>query len=97
MRYLIIIRELKLASHSHPKPLSLIQDKVRDELGYDISMSTLEKDVHFLRHDTDFGIHAPIMAVGSGGRKPEYGVSYAGYYLAPNWRLSDRIKEVWNI
>jgi hypothetical protein len=88
-RYIIIIKELGTAGRDTPKLTGDLIDAIRDETGYDVSVSTIQKDISTLRHDSVFGIHAPIMSV----------VSYrgGGYYLQPNWKLSETLNKVWGV
>jgi len=87
-RLFIIVRELQKATSLSPINKEWLQDAIREEMGYQISLSMLEKDIAFLRHDSSFGIFAPIKSIkGSAG----------GYYMQSDWKLSEEIAASWRI
>lgn len=86
VRYLTIVRELKLASYQNPISGDSICDVIRDEIGTEISKSMIEKDIAFLRHDTTFGLFVPIKSKKS-----------KGYYIDRDYSLSDSIRKTWRL
>ena len=87
LRYLIIIRTIKRSDDSSPATKTKIIQAVRDDLGVDISKSSIEKDLQFLKYSSEFGIYAPIA----------YRKTNNGYWLPPNWTMSEAIKKAWMI
>ena len=87
LRYLIIIRTIKNSDESTPATKDKIIEEIRNELGIYVSESTIEKDMQFLKYSSEFALYAPIT----------YRKSPSGYWLPPNWSMSDAIKKVWKI
>lgn len=83
LRYLIIIRTIKNDGATKNE----ITSAIRDELGMHISDSTIEKDMHFLKYSSEFGVYAPI----------QYRHETRSYWLPPNWSMSEAIKKAWKI
>jgi len=90
-RYILIVRRLKRGNFNHPVSIDRIMDDVREETGYEVSHSTIEKDIAALRHDSVLAIHAPIINVNG------YGKGKSGYYIEADWLLSKRIHEVFRV
>ncbi len=88
-RYIIIVKELSEAGRDNPKQMSDLVDAIREQTGYNVSESLVQKDISTLRHDSVFAIHAPIMSV--------VGYRGGGYYLQPNWKLSETLAKVWGV
>lgn len=84
LRYLIIIRTIKNGGASK---IDLIE-AIKKDLGLCVSESTIEKDMQFLKFSSEFGIYAPIQY----RKYPQ-----KGYWLPPNWSMSDAIKKSWKI
>ena len=83
LRYLIIIRTIKKGGATKNE----IIEAIREELGMWVSESTIEKDMQFLKFSSEFGIYAPIT----------YRKNPHGYWLAPNWSMSEAIKKAWKV
>lgn len=83
LRYLIIVKTIKNGGANKSEILHAISD----ELGVDVSESTIEKDISFLKYSSEFGIYAPII----------YRHADRGYWLPPNWSMSEAIKKTWRI
>lgn len=84
-RWLIIVRELRLASYEMPLNRFALAEKVSDELGIKVSCHSIENDINDLRNDEDLSFFVPIRARNK------------GYWLERTYSLSARIKELWNI
>lgn len=87
LRYLIIVRTIKRSDDSSPATKEKIIQAVIDDLGIEVSQSTIEKDMQFLKYSSEFGIYAPIT----------YRKSPSGYWIPPNWSMSEAIKKAWMI
>lgn len=83
IRYLVIIKRISNGGATKNE----IQKAIRNEIGIDVSISTIEKDIYFLRYDSEFGVYAPIV----------YRKDIRAYWLQPHWKLSDAIRKVWRI
>jgi len=83
LRYLIIVKTIKNGGATKEE----IIDAVRNDLGMFVSESTIEKDMQFLKFNSEFGIYAPI----------NYRRTGKCYWLPPNWSMSDAIKKAWRI
>jgi hypothetical protein len=83
LRYLIIIRTIKNGGATKNE----IIEAIREELGMYVSVSTIEKDMQFLKFSSEFGIYAPITYRKHGN----------GYWLPPNWSMSEAIQKAWKI
>lgn len=83
MRFFVIVQTIKLGGANKDKLI----DAVRDKLGYECSVSTIEKDMHFLKYDSDFAAFAPIKWRGS----------ERGYELPKDWTLTAAINKSWRV
>ncbi|MDP1708275.1 MAG: hypothetical protein Q8L89_04330 [Gammaproteobacteria bacterium] len=66
-RYRIIASTLEAASARNPVSIHELVLAVRVFTDQQVSVSTIEKDIHALRHDEALNIHAPIRAAPNGG------------------------------
>jgi hypothetical protein len=89
-RYLVIAKTLRRTDRFYLKSREDLQHAILNEMGMRVSLSTIDKDICEMRHDSDLRLYAPIKARHGGRTK-----GASGYYIDDDWDFFDALRHSW--